>query len=335
MAYSCNPPEPPEPQARACGGVPALEAPASLHAPEPEPVAQPGAGELEAAAQPGAPGGQPACVAPEAPEALVCWVSTEQSHTAVCGAGRVGEPVTRSVPAGRFTSNISQAHADGRALALARAEAEALLACAWWNDEQAYTAVCGPGTSGNSVTVTVPAQSVQRPTRAEANAVALAQAREQAEAALVCLFLNETQTYTATCPEGSLGQPVTVVKGPDEAFMAGSVAEANALALAAAQAEAEAGLACVPDFFGGIETFIIPGRTGTLTLDLASMARFITPAQGPVQTLDLDGVGAFISPSYGAGAGLEIGGVSTFFSPTVGGGEGMELNEVEAFLIES
>lgn len=330
MAYSCNPPEPPEPQARTCGSVPANSVIASPDAPDAAAATQPGDGALEVRAGLDVPAGQPSCVAPEAPDALVCWINTEQAYTATCGTGRTGTAVTRTYPAGRITSNISQADADDRARAIAQAEAEAALACDWWNEAQSYTAICGPGTSGNSITKTIAAQTVHRPTLEEANAVAYEMAREQAIAELICLYLNETQSYTAVCEEGTLGEPVTVVKGPSEEFMAESVAAANALALAAAQAEAEAGLDCVPDFFGALVTFVMPTR-GALQ-EMGAVSAFITPQRGSTQTLNLGGVTSFITPSFGATQSMGLDAISSFLSPTIGEGEEMDLNAVSTFL---
>lgn len=59
-------------------------------------------------------------------------------------------------------------------------------------------------------------------------------------------FENSEQSYTATCPEGTDGDPVEVVIPAGEFVSYQSQAIADAQALALARAEAEEGLVCVP-----------------------------------------------------------------------------------------
>lgn len=86
-------------------------------------------------------------------------------------------------------------------------------------------------------------------------------------------YFNVQQSYTASCPSGTFGAPVTVTKNAGTFSSTTSVAAANALALAAAQAEAEAGLSCSTqtllisadalDAKGKIlVTFVAPGLRG-------------------------------------------------------------------------
>lgn len=58
-----------------------------------------------------------------------------------------------------------------------------------------------------------------------------------------CLFGNDPQSYTASCPEGTTGDPVTVTISANT-YTASSKAAANAAALAAAQSQAEGALSC-------------------------------------------------------------------------------------------
>jgi hypothetical protein len=68
------------------------------------------------------------------------------------------------------------------------------------------------------------------------------------------IFLSTEQTYTASCPEGTTGDDVTVVKAAGLYYSVTSQADADANALAAATSEATAALVCVsagtlPDTF--------------------------------------------------------------------------------------
>lgn len=337
MAYSCNPPEPPEPQARVCGAAPL---PLARGVPDDGQVRareEPGvAGQIVPGVALAAPGGQSACLAPEAPLPLVCWLNEAQVFVAQCGAGRTGPEVSRSFEAGKIGSNLSQADANARALAVARAAAEAALVCEWWNEAQSYTARCGQNTSGNSLTVTTPAGVLHRPLLADANAEALRLAREQAEAELVCLYLNDTQVYTAVCPEGTLGPAVVVSKGPSEQFMAATKAEANALALAAAQIEAEALLLCWPDWMhGDWQSFAVPSRTTTVAFGMDEWDSFSVPSRTDSASFDLANWQGFASPSGGATQTFSLDGWDSFLSPTLGASAYVPIADWDSFLIES
>jgi hypothetical protein len=57
-------------------------------------------------------------------------------------------------------------------------------------------------------------------------------------------FFNEVQTFTAVCPEGYIGQKVTVTIPPMTYHSTTSQATVNLTALTAAQTQAEAQLVC-------------------------------------------------------------------------------------------
>lgn len=59
-------------------------------------------------------------------------------------------------------------------------------------------------------------------------------------------FVNEAQTYVATCPDGETGEPVSVTIAAGAVSSTISVESANAIALVAAQQQAEASLICIP-----------------------------------------------------------------------------------------
>jgi hypothetical protein len=63
------------------------------------------------------------CMAP------AVFANTEQTFTAECPEGEIGEPVTVTIPAGAFSSETSQAAADALALAAATSQAQAALEC--------------------------------------------------------------------------------------------------------------------------------------------------------------------------------------------------------------
>ena len=69
------------------------------------------------------------------------YTNTPQTYTATCVTG-TGTPVTVTIPAGQFSSVVSQAVADGLAMAAAQTQAQTQLSCAYTNTAQTYTAVC-------------------------------------------------------------------------------------------------------------------------------------------------------------------------------------------------
>ena len=170
------------------------------------------------------------------------YYSAAQSYTASCPTGQLGNSVTVSVPAGRFSSSLSQADADAQAMAAAQSQAQAQLSCTsgsvFKNVAQSYTAVCqgetgAPAPTGSSATVTVPAGTYQSTiSQAMADAAALQAATIQAQAQLACTFFNSAQTATVTCADSSQ-QSATVPAGAYTSTL--SQADADSQAMAQAQ----------------------------------------------------------------------------------------------------
>lgn len=150
--------------------------------------------------------------------------NTEQKFTANCASDGShpppdGAPVTVIVPAGTFTSDISQADADNQALAQAQFQAGNQIKghCTWWNAEQTVTLTC-PTDSNITASYTVPVHSISSTVNQDdADAKALAAANSQATTALnaVCLaagvFWNTPQSGQVrwTCPTGNF--PVVLI----------------------------------------------------------------------------------------------------------------------------
>ncbi|MFD2717900.1 DUF5977 domain-containing protein [Hymenobacter monticola] len=116
---------------------------------------------------------------------------------------------------------------------------------ATFTSTQTYTASCGTGFSGSPVTETFTADS--NISQSDADAKALAGAQQSAEDGLFCLrTYTSTQTYTASCPDGYDGNPVTKTV----TFVSTvSQDDADSFALASAQVEALAELVCT--YVGG------------------------------------------------------------------------------------
>jgi hypothetical protein len=161
-------------------------------------------------------GQQLTCVAPP-----TTYVNTAQSATATC-IGGTGSPVTVNIPAGQYSSIISQTDANQQALNAAQAAAQGALQCTYSNTAQSYTASCPVGSTGTSVTINVPAGTFSSTlSLSDANAKALASAANQANSQLVCsvqptVYYNTVQSVIliATCSNGVLtivpvGQPGT------------------------------------------------------------------------------------------------------------------------------
>ncbi len=113
------------------------------------------------------------------------------------------------------------------------------------NDVEAIVELpCPDGTVGDTVIGIVEIGEVESSVSiADANARALELAQERAEslrAASPCLYLNEEQQCTNTCPEGTIGDPITVTVASGTYSSQISLEAANASALAAACAEATA-----------------------------------------------------------------------------------------------
>lgn len=110
------------------------------------------------------------------------WLNNQQSFTASCPSGFVGESVTVTVPAQTVPSVLSQADADAMALAIAQDEAETEIQCAglYFNTEQTATVACPFGPDKQA---TVAAGTVSSATSQDAaNAIAYAQATAAAQA---------------------------------------------------------------------------------------------------------------------------------------------------------
>lgn len=149
------------------------------------------------------------------------YFNDRQQYTATCPSGQTGDPVTVTIPAETVGSIISKADANQKALAEAKAQAEAQLDCSepqvtYWNEEVSFTAECqvqdpdAPVPTGDAVTVVIPAHTFSSTNSQDAaDVLAEAEAEEQAYRQLTCTFYNKTQSYTASCEVG-VGADVTV-----------------------------------------------------------------------------------------------------------------------------
>lgn len=117
------------------------------------------------------------------------------------------------------------------------------------NEAQTCIDTCPEGLVGEPIIVTIGEGTVESAfSTANANDLAMVEACQQAAAlrALTpCLYPNEEQECTNTCPAGSITSPITVVV-PAGTFTAITQAAANALALASACAQAAALRATTP-----------------------------------------------------------------------------------------
>lgn len=183
------------------------------------------------------------------------FYNDEQQYTASCPANQEGDPVTVTIPADTVGSTISKSDANAKALEQARTQAQAQLVCedipvTYFNTPQTYTATCDavedhPLPDGNPVTVTIPAGTFSsQVSQSAADALALAAAQQQAEDLLACVWWNAEQSYTAECPEGFTGDPVTVTIAEHTYSSELSQALADEAALAAARKQAEMDLTC-------------------------------------------------------------------------------------------
>lgn len=129
-------------------------------------------------------------------ETTTYW-NDAQTATAACQGEQGapppdGNPVVLTIPAHTISSTISTADANQKAAALAQSQAAAQLTCTFWNSEQTYLAVCA---SDNSIKVqkTVSAHTYSSTvSQADADAQALADATNQANAALEPLCTGAT-----------------------------------------------------------------------------------------------------------------------------------------------
>lgn len=179
-------------------------------------------------------------------DAPLLYTNVAQTATDTCPEGTVGDVISVTIEAGTINNPFSVAAANAEALDLAEARVSALRAispCLYPNTEQVCTETCPDGTVGDPITVTIAAGEYTAETQEEADALALAAACEQAallRAETPCYWQNAEQQCTDTCPEGMVGDPITVVVTAGEYTSTVSQEAADAIALAAACAEVEA-----------------------------------------------------------------------------------------------
>ena len=190
------------------------------------------------------------------------YYNDDQSFTARCQSGQVGDPVSVTIQSGTVGSNVSVADANQKAMAQARAQAQAQLVCAAApivyasSQDWSYTASCAvegvqeaaaPAPTGPGTTVTVKkgTKFTTATSQADADAQAQAMALAQATQGLKCTYSNAPQTATKACPDGTTGLvTITVAAGSRSITSAGTndqasdQAAANALALTDAQQQA-------------------------------------------------------------------------------------------------
>lgn len=169
------------------------------------------------------------------------YYNQEQSATASCPAGQIGDPITQVIPANSVASQKSVADANAIAQKQAVDQANARLICTtapvtYWNTAQTAIATCAqtqgaPIPDGDPVTRTIPAHSFSSTTsQAAADALAMAEAERLANDGLSCVWWNAAQT--ASCPSGQTGNTVTT---PAHSYSSSvSQADADSQALVAA-----------------------------------------------------------------------------------------------------
>lgn len=183
------------------------------------------------------------------------FYNDEQSATATCPDGTTGSATTARIPAGTVASSISKADANQKAKTQAQTQAQQMLNCTgtveqFTNDAQSATVSCqgeegAPPPDGSPVTKTVPAGSVTSTiSKADASQQALALAQQEAAAALVCTFWNRAKSYTATCPQGQSGSPVTKQVAAHVFSSNVSQSDADQQALSSVTNQANAALSC-------------------------------------------------------------------------------------------
>lgn len=187
------------------------------------------------------------------------YYNERQSYTATCPTGQTGDAVTVVKEAGTVGSALSVADANARALQQAQDEANSRITCedaetTFYSVAKSYTASCPgasddgtPASTGSPVTATIPAGRYTSIISQEAaDDAAQTAAQALAEAQRTCTYRNKAQSYTATCPEGTTGDDVTVDVSAGVHSSTLSQEDANTKALAAAQTEAEGELDCGP-----------------------------------------------------------------------------------------
>lgn len=196
----------------------------------------------------------------------------------------------------------------------------------FYNDEQKVTLTCPAGQTGTPVTVTVAAGTVgSNRSVAEANATAQAQAREQAEAQLVCEDVEVTYTnnvagdFTARCEStdpnapAPTGAPVRVTI-PIGTVEGSSQAEANSNAQQLAEQQAYQQLAGACTFYNSEKSYTasctsvpaIPAVTRTIAAGTYSASDQDTAnrlASNAARTLALDALSATCPGDFPPGGG--------------------------------
>lgn len=233
-----------------------------------------------------------------------------------------------TIPAGIFSSKISQEDADnkagGTALQIFILFAD-VIQCHWKSAEVILE--CPEGAEGGPITVPF-GHDISFISQQDADSKAIEYAHDQVPS--VCTYWNDEQTVNCTPPE--TGGPFTV---PAHTYSSSvSKAEANALALADAQAQADAGCTSCTDYpisglvwtQGGVGVGSAAGGSGSGTVDQTmGVNAFITfQAQLPnscnpyVMNIDMDynlGVDDVIigAPAPGVDIGIAIDGVQVAY----------------------
>lgn len=148
-----------------------------------------------------------------------------------------------TVPAGAYSSGLSQADADAQAIAAGQAQSQQQqqtpAPTGYLNSPQTYTAQCPastgttPASQGPGVTITIAAGQYQSAiSQALADAAALAAAQATAKSQLACTYYNAPQTVSVTCVDTTT-ETATIPAGQFTSTI--SQADADQQALAEAQ----------------------------------------------------------------------------------------------------
>lgn len=163
------------------------------------------------------------------------------------------------------------------------------------NEAQQATAACPTNMTGQPVTATVPAGSVvSTVSQADANAMAQSQALQLAGQQLNCTeipvtYFSSTQSYTANCPIGGTGAPVTITIEAGTYSSIISQADADAQALAAATQAALLAISCT--FLNTQQTYTAvcpdghPGADVTVTIAAGQYSSTVSQADANAKAL--------------------------------------------------
>jgi len=223
-----------------------------------------------------------------------------QVFTTTCGAGGTGSQVTYTVATAAYTSTVSQADADAKALNDITANGQAYAnyngSCTYGNTarSQVFTTVCGQGGTGSQVTYTVAAAAyTSTVSQADADAKALnditANGQNYANTNGACNYTStaRSQIFTTNCGPGGTGSQVTYIVTAGAYNSTTSQADADAKALndiiANGQNYANANGSCsysnifssqvfnkeCPGGNGSAETYTVPAGRYTSTISQA------------------------------------------------------------------